>query len=199
MRIIQYLYPIFTSILAFLLIKEKIHSSTMVCIGLSLAGLLIMVQPNLLFGAILQESEPLSKAGISVALIGAFGSGLAYVLIRQLSTTENPSVIIFYFPFVALPVACLLIWNNFVLPKDLATWVLLLLVGVFTQIAQFCLTMAIKLEKAAKATAFSYVQVIFSALIGWIFFSEIPSSRTLLGACFIIGGAMVNLRSAQQK
>ena len=197
--LIQYLYPVFTSILAFFMIKEKIHSSTMVCIGLSLMGLLIMVQPNFLFGTILQESEPLSKVDIGVALLGALGSGLAYVLIRQLSTTENPSVIIFYFPFVALPVACLLLWDDFVLPGDLATWILLLLVGVFTQIAQLCLTMAIKLEKAAKATAFSYVQVIFSALIGWIFFSEIPSSRTLLGALFIIGGALINLRSAQQK
>ncbi|NNK58123.1 MAG: DMT family transporter [Desulfofustis sp.] len=197
--LIQYLYPLFTSLMAYFLIKEKIHISTMVCIGLSLMGLLIMIQPNFLFGAILQESEPLSKLGVSFALLGALGSGLAYVFIRQLSTTENPSVIIFYFPFVALPVACLLLRDNFILPQDLETWILLLLVGVFTQIAQFCLTMAIKLEKAAKATAFSYVQVIFSTLIGWIFFSEIPSSKTFLGALFIIGGALVNLRSAQQK
>jgi drug/metabolite transporter (DMT)-like permease len=197
--LIQYLYPVFTSILALLLIKEKIHGSTMVCIGLSLVGLLIMVQPSFLFGTILQESEPLSKTGIGCALLGALGSGLAYVFIRQLSTTENPSVIIFYFPFVALPVGCLLLWDDFVLPGDPATWILLLLVGVFTQIAQFCLTVAIKLEKAAKATAFSYIQVIFSALIGWIFFSEIPSSRTFLGALFIIGGALINFRSAQRK
>jgi drug/metabolite transporter (DMT)-like permease len=197
--LIQYLYPVFTSILAFLLIKEKIHRSTMACIGLSLLGLLIMVQPNFLFGSILQGPEPLSKIGISFALLGALGSGLAYVIIRQLSSTENPSVIIFYFPFVALPVACLLLGKDFVLPGDPATWILLLLVGVFTQIAQFCLTMAIKLEKAAKATAFSYVQVIFSALIGWIFFSEIPSSRTFWGALFIIGGALVNLRSTRHK
>ena len=197
--LIQYLYPVFTSILAFVLIKEKIHGSTMVCIGLSLIGLLIMVQPHFLFGASVGDSESLSKLGISFALVGALGSGLAYVLIRQLSSTENPSVIIFYFPFVALPVACLLLRDDFVLPGDPATWILLLLVGVFTQIAQFCLTMAIKLEKAAKATAFSYVQVIFSALIGWLFFSEIPSSSTFGGALFIIGGALVNLRSAQQK
>lgn len=197
--LIQYLYPVFTSILAFALLKEKIHNSTMVCIGLSLMGVLIMVQPNFLFGYMLQESAPLSKAGISFALLGALGSGLAYVFIRQLSGTENPSVIIFYFPFVALPVACLLLWDNFILPGDPVTWILLLLVGVFTQIAQFCLTMAIKLEKAAKATAFSYVQVIFSALIGWIFFSEVPSSSTFLGALFIIGGALVNLRFTQKK
>jgi drug/metabolite transporter (DMT)-like permease len=197
--LIQYLYPVFTSILAFMLIKEQIHGSTMVCIGLSLIGLLIMVQPDVLFGPSGQHAQPLSTAGIGFALLGALGSGLAYVLIRQLSSTENPSVIIFYFPFVALPVACLLLRDSFVLPGDPATWILLLLVGVFTQLAQFCLTMAIKLEKASRATAFSYVQVIFSALIGWVFFSEIPSSSTFMGALFIIGGALVNLRSAQKQ
>lgn len=188
----QYLYPVFTSILAFLFLKENIQKSTVACIILCLVGLVIMAKPEFLPIDIPGPPEALSTLGITAALIGSLGTGCAYVLVRRLSSTEDPSVIIFYFPFIALPVSCILLGDGFVMPTG-STWILLLLVGIFTQIAQFGLTMAIKTEKAARATAYSYVQVIFSAIIGWLFFNEIPTATTILGALFIIGGALVHI------
>ena len=190
--LLQYLHPVFTSVLAFVFIKETIQRSTVVCIVLSLTGLLIMVQPALLFGALPTPTAPLPLMGVGAALLGALGSGAAYVLIRRLSSTEDPSVIIFYFPFIALPVACVLLGDGFVMPTGWA-WILLLLVGIFTQVAQYGLTRAMQTEDASKATAYSYVQVIFAAFLGWLLFDEIPTAQTLLGALFIIGGALVNV------
>jgi len=120
------------------------------------------------------------------------GTGCAYVIVRKLIATEDPSVIIFYFPFIALPVSTLLLGADFVMPSGMS-WLLLLLVGLFTQVAQFGLIMAIKTEKAARAEAYSYVQVLFSAIIGWLFFREIPTASTYLGAMCITGGAMINV------
>ncbi len=190
--LLQYLHPVFTSLLAFAFIKETIQRSTVVCIVLSLAGLLIMVQPAFLFGALATRNASLPLLGVGAALLGALGSGAAYVLVRRLSSTEDPSVIIFYFPFIALPVACVFLGDGFVLPTGW-TWILLLLVGIFTQVAQYGLTRAMQTEDAGKATAYSYVQVIFAALLGWLLFEEIPTAKTLLGALFIIGGALVNV------
>ncbi len=190
--LLQYLNPVFTSVLAFVFIKETIQRSTVVCIVLSLTGLLLMVQPAFLFGAFALSTAPLPLPGVGAALLGALGSGAAYVLIRRLSGTEDPSVIIFYFPFIALPVACLLLGDGFVMPTGWA-WILLLLVGIFTQVAQYGLTRAMQTEDASKATAYSYVQVIFAAILGWMLFDEIPTANTLLGALFIIGGALVNI------
>ena len=68
------------------------------------------------------------------------------------------SVINFYFPFIALPVSCILLGDEFIMPTGL-TWLLLLLVGLFTQVAQYGLTKAMQTEDASKATAYSYVQV----------------------------------------
>ena len=73
------------------------------------------------------------------------------------------------------------------------TWLLLLLVGIFTQVAQYGLTRAMQTEDAGTATAYSYVQVIFSALLGWLVFNEIPTVNTLFGALFITGGALINV------
>lgn len=190
--LIQYLYPLFTALLGVLFLQEKIQRATLICILLSLLGLFIMVQPSLLMGMVTKSSEPLPTLGVIAALFGAMGSGAAYVLVRKLSTTEDTSVIIFYFPFIALPLSIALLGNNFVMPTG-STWLLLLLVGIFTQVGQFGLTKAMQLEYAGKAAAYAYVQVIFSAVLGWWLFSEIPTLATFLGAICIIGGAMVNI------
>jgi len=191
--LIQYLNPIFTAMLAFLLLKEAVQRSTIVSIVLSLIGLLIMTRPDALPGVFVSAAGSLPTAGVLAALLGALGSAVAYVLVRRLSATEDPSVIIFYFPLIAFPTSAVLLGNDFVMPSG-DTWILLILVGVFTQIGQVGLTLALQAEKAGKATAYSYVQVLFSTLLGWSLFGEIPTLATLLGALFIIGGATVNLR-----
>jgi drug/metabolite transporter (DMT)-like permease len=196
--LLQYIYPIFTTSLAFLFLKESIQRSTIVCIILSMIGLVIIVQPAFLFGALMHNPEPLSWIGVSAALLGAFGSGTAYVVVRRLGATEDASVIIFYFPLIALPVSCIFLGKDFVLPSG-STWILLLLVGIFTQLAQYGLTRAMQTERAGKATAYSYVQIIFSAILGWLLFNEIPTISTFLGALFIISGALVNVIEPEQK
>ncbi len=191
--LLLYLQPIFTTLLAFLFLKEVAQRSTITSIVLSLTGLLIMVQPDILLGGFVKSSGGLPIVGVVAAVLGAFGSGAAYVFVRRLCETEDPSVIIFYFTLVALPVSTLLLGTDFVLPAG-STWILLLMVGVFTQVGQIGLTKALQTEKAGKATAYSYVQVVFSAILGWSVFGEIPTLATLLGALFIIGGALINVR-----
>jgi drug/metabolite transporter (DMT)-like permease len=48
-------------------------------------------------------------------------------------------------------------------------------------------------ETAGKAAAYSYVQVIFAVLIGWVVFAELPSMWTWIGGGLIIAGALLNL------
>ena len=64
--------------------------------------------------------------------------------------------------------------------------------GVFTQVGQVGLTKAMAKEAAGKITSYSYVQVIFSAVLGIIFFAEVPTLWTLLGGTLIISGALIN-------
>jgi len=186
--LLQYMYPVFTALLAFLFLKEKVQRSTLICIGLCLLGLLAMVKPNLSFDG----EVVLPWLSVFVALIGALGSGTAYVIVKKLSKLEDSSVIIFYFPLIALPLSLLLLGDNFVMP-DAEALVLLLFVGLFTQVGQVGLTKAMQTEVAAKVSAFSYVQVIFSAILGALFFNEIPSVWTFIGGSLIILGALINV------
>lgn len=190
--ILQYVHPVFTALLGVLFLKERIQTSTMICIAFCLAGLFVMVQPNM--SSDITNDLPLFS--IMIALIGAFGSSIAYVIVRRLSQTEDSSVIIFYFPLVALPVSLALIWNDFVWPSLFIT-VMLVLVGVFTQIGQYGLTKAMQTQAAGKASAYSYVQIVFSALLGVWIFNEVPSIWTYLGGGLIVTGALINVFGKQ--
>ena len=185
--VLQYLHPVFTALLAIIFLKERIQLSTIICIALSLAGLLIMVKPAFLFG----QTTALPWLSVTAALAGAFGSGIAYVIVKKLSSTEDSSVIVFYFPLIALPVSILLPGDSFVVPNDEAL-VLLLLVGIFTQTGQIGLTKSMQTLTASKATTYSYVQVLFSILLGWMIFNDIPALWTWIGGGLIMAGALIN-------
>ncbi len=189
--ILQYVHPVFTALLGVLFLKERVQQSTMICIAFCLVGLLVMVQPNMI-----GNNSELPLFSIMVALCGAFGSSIAYVIVRKLSRSEDSSVIIFYFPLVALPVSTLLIWQDFVWPSLFIT-AMLVLVGTFTQIGQYGLTKAMQTQAAGKASAYSYVQIVFSALLGVWVFNEIPSVWTYIGGGLIVTGALINVFGKQ--
>lgn len=186
--LLQYMHPVFTALLGLLFLKEAIRLPTAICILLSIAGLIIMVEP----GTFSSASPALPWFNVSIALAGAFGSAVAYVLVRRLSPHEDASVIIFYFPLIALPLSVALLGNDFVMPNT-ESLVLLLMVGIFTQIGQLGLTHAMRSETAGNAAAFSYVQVIFAVALGWAVFGEEPSLWTWVGGALIVSGALVNV------
>ena len=187
--VLQYLHPMFTAVLAIIFLKERLHLPVILCIALSFVGLLLIVRPEALFG-VLEATYP--AWAVIAAIAGALGSAVAYVLVRKLNETEDVSVIIFYFPMVALPLSLILLGDDFVMPQG-NTWWILLMVGVATQIGQIGLTKAMQTEGAAKATSFSYLQVVFAVVFGMVFFAEWPTLWTLLGALCILAAALINV------
>ena len=187
--VLQYLHPMFTAVLALIFLKERIQVSTMLCVVFSFIGLFLVARPEILFGV---NENSFSLLAIIAAVLGAFGSAVAYVLVRKLNETEDASVIIFYFPMVALPISLCLLGDGFIMPTGW-TWLTLLFVGVFTQMGQIGLTKAMMTETASKATAFSYLQVVFSVLLGWFIFGEIPDVWVILGGGLILFGAIINV------
>ena len=187
--VIQYLHPVFTAIIALIFLKERIHKATLLCIAFSFAGLVFVVRPEFLFGGMQSE---LPGIYYLIALGGAFGSAVAYVLVRKLNETDDSAVIIFYFPLFAFPFSIVLLGSDFVWPSGL-DWLILLCVGIFTQMGQIGITKAMQTETAGRSTAYSYLQVVFAAILGWLFFYEVPSGWTVLGASLIVLGVLSNL------
>ena len=186
--LIQYLHPIFTAFFACFFLGERIQNNTILCVFLGCLGTFILTKPGALGGA----SLPL--LGVVAGLLGAAGSGAAYTLVRHLSHSEHPSVIIYYFPLVCFPASLVFGWQNFIMPQG-ADWLLLLGIGLFTLLGQVGLTLGMSLVKAAKAAAYGYVQVIFAAILGIFVLGEIFNLNTFLGGICIVGGLLINQHS----
>jgi drug/metabolite transporter (DMT)-like permease len=178
--------PIWTALLALFLLREALGRGTVAALVLGLAGVLLVARPD-------AGGLQLDTAGLVVALAGAVFSSFAYVTVRRLAATEHPLVIVFYFPLIALPASLAWAIPQWVTPTPRDALVLLG-IGVTTQIGQVCLTYGLAREPAARAMAVGYLQVVFAVLWGALAFSELPPLTTLAGAALIIGGTALASR-----
>jgi drug/metabolite transporter (DMT)-like permease len=197
--VLQYLYPTFTALLAWLLLGERVGRRVLAAVALGWAGVLLVAQPaRLLAGGPLAGSPALPAGAVLVAVAGALCTAVAYVSVRTLAASEHPLVIVFYFPLVAVPLSLPLVLLHPVLPTPLELlW--LLGVGLFTQLGQVTLTRGLVGLPAAQATAISYAQVGFAGLWGWLIFGEVVDGWTLAGAALVLAATLISLSSRRQQ
>jgi drug/metabolite transporter (DMT)-like permease len=180
--VIQYTNPVFTALLAVLFLSEHIRPRDFLLVVASLVGVVLMARPAFLFGGL---DERLDSVAVGVALAGAVFSAAAYVTVRRLSRTEDAVVIVFYFALIATVGSVPLTAMNAVLPTAWE-WVALAGIGVVTQVAQVFLTKGLREERAGRAMAIGYMQIVFAALWGLVFFAEFPDAWGGAGALVII-------------
>ena len=194
--VIQYTNPVFTAVLAAYFLREGLHAREVGAMGLSLLGVLLIARPAFLFGGL---TTPLDPAGVLAAFTGAVLSATAYVLVRKLRETDHPDVIIFYLPLVSTPGSLPLALMDFVWPRGME-WLLLLAVGVCTQLGQIFLTRGLRLEPAGRATSVTYLQMVFAYLWGILFLGEYPDVWSIAGtACIVIGILLVAMRREHRR
>jgi drug/metabolite transporter (DMT)-like permease len=180
--VIQYTNPVFTALLAALFLAEAIRRREMAFVLLSLAGVVLMTRPAFLFGGADGRLDPFA---VGVALAGALFSAAAYVTVRSLGRTEDPVVIVFWYAVIAALGALPFTVAEAVLPTPLE-WAVLLGIGGVTQLGQVFMTRGLKAERAGRAMAVAYMQIVFAAAWGALLFAEVPDGWGLAGALLII-------------
>lgn len=183
--VIQYTSPVWTALLAALFLREGIGRLLLLSTAASLAGVIAVMRPD----ALLAGTQALDPTAVAISLGGALFAAAAYVVVRHLRGSEEPLVIVFYFPLVAVPATLPTVVGDFVMPNGREA-LALLGIGVATQLAQVYLTRGLASESAGKATAITYVQVVLAVLWGLLFFAEVPDAWTLVGAGLILGGTL---------
>ncbi|WP_269623139.1 DMT family transporter [Prochlorococcus marinus] len=186
--IIQYTYPVFSAILAWPFLGEKIRSKIIFAIILGWIGIQVVVHP--LWTS--PSSQNLTFLPIGIALGGAFLTALAYVTVRKLSKSEHPLVIVFYFPLISIPVTLPFLFQQGVIPQG-DEWIWILGIGVFTQLGQLLITQGLSLLPAGHAGSINYSQVFFASLWGTIFFSEPVTLYLVIGAACILLATLISL------
>ncbi|MEQ8927254.1 MAG: DMT family transporter [Fulvivirga sp.] len=179
---IQFLSPIFSSILGIYIVKEKVKPWQWIFYLLAFSGVILV-----------KGFDPrITPSLFAIGIVSAFFSGLAYNFIRKLKQTEHPLVIVFYFPLVTLPVTGLISAFDWYKPHG-SEWFILLLVGVFTQVAQYFMTKAYQAEELSKIASLKYLGLIYALGFGYVFFEETFNLMTYLGMTVMIVGVVLNV------
>ncbi len=170
--------PLFTTIVAVILLHELVTARRWVATALGFVGVLVMLRPG--------------SSGIEAIALVAVGAAVTFavanVLIRLLARTEPTNRILFYYHIggvLVFTVPAILVWRN---PVGIE-WALLAFIGVFTTMGMVCFMRAFAVGEANAVGPAEYTRLIYAALFGMILFAEIPSPWTILGAAIIIGSA----------
>ena len=184
---IQYLSPIFTIILAGVMLRESARPIQWLFFIVSFAGV-VMIKG---FDARIAPLE------LTLGVLAAVSSGLAYNFIRKLKDTDHPLVVVFYFPLVTVPLIGPYTVTHWVTPSAW-DWVILIAIGVFVTIAQIFMTKAYQLERASNVSNFNYLGSVYALLIGWVFFDETIPLLGMAGIALIIFGVIMSSRFRQE-
>jgi drug/metabolite transporter (DMT)-like permease len=178
---LQNVLPLSTALLAWWLLDERIGWSTAIAIICGLIGVALIVHPS---------GAGLDPIGVTASLCGVACSSAAYVTVRKLAQTEDPLVIVFYFPLVATPLSLPWVLGSFVMPRP-TDWLLLLALGCATQVGQVFMTKALAIERAGRVTAIGYLQVALAMVWQLLVFGDPPGAWTVAGASLIVGSTLV--------
>lgn len=172
---LQNLSPIFTTIFAVLFLKEEVRLIQWLLFILAFVGV------SFIQGFTINTETIWMVIGIASAM----GSAAAYTCIGKIGTKEHPLVIIFYFPLVTIPCVLPFVIHSWVMPS-LEQWILLILVGIVVQTAQYFMTISYQVGANSKVSMISYLGVVLAILAGYFMFDESPSNLALLGIGIVI-------------
>jgi drug/metabolite transporter (DMT)-like permease len=179
---IQYLSPIFTSIIAIFVLSEKVRAMQWLFYALAFAGVLLIERVD----------TRMSAFYLIIGVISALCSGVAYNLVRSLRGREHPLTVVLHFQLVGVLAGFVSLFFEWRMPTGW-DWLFLFLVGVFSQLGQIFLTNALQRERAASVSIVNYTGLVYAISIGWLVFGEVQSPETFLGMMLVVCGVLASV------
>ena len=178
--LLNYTAPIFVALLAPLFLKEKLEKSTLLALAISVAGIVVIsYQQNL-------QISDLNLLGVILGLLaGLTYAGFIIVSKRALSRFSSQVVAFYSYSVASIFLFPFVIGTDF--SPDLASWILLLVLGVFN--TGFAVTLYLKglgMVKAQKAVVFTYLEPASAVVFGFLFLAQQPTPLMLVGGFLIL-------------
>jgi drug/metabolite transporter (DMT)-like permease len=181
---IEFTTPLWTTLLAVLLLGERFTARRGIALLLGLIGVLIVLRPG---------ANLIQPAALAV-LAAAFGYAAAHTATKRLVTTESPYAILLYMTLMQLPLGLLPALSNWAWPQG-AAWLWLALVGAAALSAHFCMSHALRLADASLVVPMDFLRLPLIGLIGALGYGEALDGWVLLGALVITAGILLNLQA----
>ncbi|HSG56191.1 MAG TPA: DMT family transporter [Paracoccaceae bacterium] len=178
---INFSAPIWAVVLSIVLLKEKVGWWRWSAVLAGFAGILVITQPG---------GSHIPLTGALVAMCGAFMIALISIQIRDLSSTEKPLAIVFWFAVVST--LCAAPFMPFVTKAHSGEdWLILLGVGLAGTWGQLMITAALRYGKVSSVIVMDYSAIVWATVLGFLLFAVLPPATTFLGAPLIIAAGII--------
>ena len=172
--------PFFVILFSFLLLKEKLKPAQAIAIFVAFIGSLFIIKPTFtnmeLFPSV-------------IGLCGGIGAGIAYAMVRILGQRgqKGSSVVLFFSGFSCIVTLPYLLFNYH--PMTGTQMLALLGAGLAAAGGQFGITAAYYHAPAKEISIYDYSQIIFSTILGFFLFGQVPDKYSVLGYVIILAMA----------
>lgn len=168
--------PFFVVIFSFLFLKEKVTAAQILLVMGAFGGSLFVVKPTV---------SNLDLIPSLIGLLGGLGAGAAYTMVRKLGTVgiKGPFIVFFFSTFSCVITLPWLIFDY----HAMTLWqvLVLLLAGLCAAGGQFAITAAYCYAPASEISIYDYTKVIFSMILGFVMFQQIPDFYSWVGYVII--------------
>jgi drug/metabolite transporter (DMT)-like permease len=170
--------PLFVTVMALLFLGERIRGRRIAALVFGYAGTLLILRPG--------AGE--MDLGSLVVIGGTVSWALALIVMKVLARTESSLTTTLYYGVFVTPVAFLVALPVWQWPSG-EQWLLLAVIGVLGSVFQLCLAQALKDAEASAVMPLDFTKLIWSSVIGYLVFSEIPTLWTWTGGVMIFAAA----------
>ena len=177
---LSYLAPVVTAVAAIWLIGEPLKPWQWLFYAMAVAGVLVA-----------KGTAGLLSAGVLLGVGAAVSSGVSSVFLRRAGDKIAPLVPVFYFNIVPLAIASVWMLFDLKLPHG-AEWAWLLLAGVFTHVALWCVTHAFQKQQANFVAALDYLGLLYAIGLGYFVFGDKVKFSVYPGIALLLVGVGLN-------
>jgi drug/metabolite transporter (DMT)-like permease len=176
---ISFSAPLFLTALSAIVLREHVGPHRWSAVAVGFLGVLVMVRPG----------AGVFQWGALFALGNAICFALGSLAVRQMASTERSSTIVFYTMLLATVLSGLTLPFLWVTPAPLDLAVIIAM-GLLGGVGQLLIVQAFHHAPASAVAPWNYSAMIWAALLGWIFWTEMPDEALLVGAAIVIGSGL---------
>jgi drug/metabolite transporter (DMT)-like permease len=183
---ISFTAPLFLTILAMVLLGERIHIYRWSALAIGFVGVIITIGPHLTFGG--------NSLGVLIAFGAAVFSAAAIATLRSMSGAggEHPLAITFYFSLTTVLVSALTAAGGWPMPTA-EQWFFIVISGLFGVSGQLLMTMSYRYAEASMLAPLDYTNLLLAVALGLYFFGEVPHWSMWIGAPLVITAGLIIL------
>lgn len=197
--------PLFGTILAFYVLKERLNKTTLLALLIGFIGILLITKP---MGMSVSYDH-------AMGILGGFFAAAAYTTIKKIKDIYDARIIVLSFvsvgtiipivlflvaPYVEVDDSIGFLFQEFRMPSSYLVWLLIGFMALISTLSQWLLTKAYSSSKISIIGIISYTNIPFAIGFGWVLGDKFPDFLTFSGiGLIVLGGILVGKRNSKKK